>query len=218
MSYQTSGSLNLYLNIKSSKAPALSTFEARRKPSVTCAGPLRRERKPFWSHNFAPCCPSVPSRLRNLVRALGVWGEAEASSCKKMNCGYPSVANWFYLGTNMVQYLFKPIMCTHNGLPRYCKSHVPSRGIGAESGTVVGLGFRQSFVNADWAYENLMIEWMGITKLWKTCGFWVEILRWLYLPWKFKQYTELGLCLWGKGDKLQQNSCRYVRVFICDKI
>ena len=47
------------------------------------------------------------------------------------------------------RYLFKAIMCTQSGLSRYCKSHVPSREIGAESGTVVGLGFRQSFVNAD---------------------------------------------------------------------
>jgi len=28
-------------------------------------------------------------------------------------------------------------------------SHVPSRGIGGESGTVVGFGIRQSFMNAD---------------------------------------------------------------------
>jgi len=37
-------------------------------------------------------------------------------------------------------------MCTQNVIPRYCKSHDPSSGV--ESATVVGLGFRQSLVNA----------------------------------------------------------------------
>jgi len=208
--FQTSGSLSLYLKIKSSKAPVPSTFEARRKPSVLCRALAKRKEAILISY-FAPCCPSVPSCLRNFVRVLAVWGKAEVSSCKKMNCGYLSVANWFYLGTDMVhRYLFKVIRCIRNGFPRCCKSHVPSRGFGAKSGTVVGLGFRQSFVNADWAYENLMIEWMAVMKLWKTCHVWVEILHWLYLPWKFKQYIEVGLCLWEKGDKLQQSSCHYV--------
>ena len=47
---------------------------------------------------------------------------------------------------------------------------------------------------------------------------WSEILHWVYLPWKFKQYNELGLCFfWKSWDKLQQSSYRYVGVFMCDK-
>ena len=43
---------------------------------------------------------------------------------------------------------------------------------------------------------------------------WSEILHWVYLPWKFKQYNELGLCFfWKSWDKLQQSSYRYVGSF-----
>ena len=109
-------------------------------------------------------------------------------------------------------------MCTKNVLPRYCKSHDPSRAMRVEGSTVVGLSFRRRFVNANWTYENLMIELMPVTKIFKTCYVWlIEILHWLYLPWKFKQFIELGLCLWEMGDTIQQSSCCYVCVFICDK-
>jgi len=76
--FQTSGSLSLYLNTKSSKTPAPSTFEASWNSAALLRALANRNAAVLTSYS-SPCCPDVPRRLWNSGIAPGLRVGADAS-------------------------------------------------------------------------------------------------------------------------------------------
>jgi hypothetical protein len=75
--FQIFDSLKLYLNTKSSKAPAPSTFEARRNSAVLLRALAKRKAAVLTPYS-SPCSPTDPGILLNLGRAPALSDGAES--------------------------------------------------------------------------------------------------------------------------------------------